>query len=303
MSDNYAIQKICMTCEQLDCEYRIQEPMRLHTSFRIGGPADLFLIPNSVNQITQLLPLIRKYHLPLHIIGRGSNLLVRDEGVRGVVLALTGKLSGIYRRDDTLICEAGASLESVCRFALDQGLSGLEFAHGIPGSVGGAVYMNAGAYGGEIKDVLLSTAHLDENGELGCLEGEALDLSYRHSAYSNKKVCIISAVIQLKPGNPDDIRSRMEDVMNRRKEKQPLDMPSAGSTFKRPAGNYAAALIDQCGLKGISIGGAAVSEKHAGFLINKGNASCADMMALIRLVQTTVLKKTGYRLECEVQML
>ncbi len=303
MADTAVLDKIEALCTHLGCECRRDEPMRLHTSFRIGGPADLFLIPESAADLSRLLPAVHALDVPLHVIGRGSNLLVRDEGIRGVVIALTGKFSHMRREGDSILCEAGAPLEALCRFALDEGFSGLEFAHGIPGSVGGAVYMNAGAYGGEMKDVLIYVEHLEADGTPGRLEGEALALSYRRSAYSGGSACILRAAVRLTPGDPYNIRERMEDYLRRRREKQPLEYPSAGSMFKRPEGNYASALIDQCGLKGMRIGDAMVSEKHAGFLINAGNATCADMLALIERVQDVVLEKTGYRLEREVELL
>lgn len=278
--------------------------MSRHTSFKIGGPADLFLLPDSSEQISRLISAARLSSIPLYIIGRGSDLLVHDEGVRGAVLAVTQKLSQIKKLDNrTLSSGAGASLERVCRFALEEGLSGLEFAYGIPGSVGGAVYMNAGAYGGEMRDVLLGTAHIDEDGREGEFSADQLNLSYRRSVYTECVCCITSAVFRLQPGDPAEIHARMEDLKNRRRTKQPLEYPSAGSTFKRPKGSYASALIDQCGLKGLRIGGAMVSEKHAGFLINYDHATCEDVLELIEKVRETVFRQTGYQLECEVKLI
>ncbi|MCI8622316.1 MAG: UDP-N-acetylmuramate dehydrogenase [Provencibacterium sp.] len=291
-------------CEEIGCLYREQEPMRLHTSFKIGGPADLYLLPDRAEQIAALLPFAIERELPVHLLGRGSNVLVSDAGIRGVVLAVTDRLSEIaLTSSGTVSCAAGASLEKLCRFALDHRLSGLEFAFGIPGSVGGAVFMNAGAYGGEVKDVLLSASHVTPEGQFGSLAGEALALSYRHSAYAENGSCILSAEFALQPGDPAAIRTRMEELKAKRREKQPLEYPSAGSTFKRPEGAYASALIDQCGLKGLRVGDAMVSEKHAGFIINAGSASCADVCRLIEKVKETVWERTGFQLECEIRLL
>lgn len=302
MPSQYA--DIIALCEREGCSFRENEPMRDHTSFKIGGPADLFLIPNSLEQLERLLPAVRQAGCPLSIIGRGSNLLVSDDGVRGVVLALTSSLSGMeLTENNVILCQAGASLDALCRFALEQELSGLEFAFGIPGSVGGAVYMNAGAYGGEIKDVIRSASHIDADGKLSAFTVDELDLSYRHSRYTDSDACIVSAAFALSSGDPEAIRARMEELKARRRQKQPLEYPSAGSTFKRPQGSYASALIDQCGLKGYRVGGAMVSEKHAGFLINYDHASCAEMLTLIEDVKRIVKERTGYSLECEVKTL
>ena len=298
------IAEIIKLCEELNCAYLENEPMSGRTTLHIGGPADLMILPDREEQLARLLPAVREWGLPLYLIGRGSNLLVADDGLRGVVVCLGKAFSKIERiGEDTIRCAAGASLDSVCRFALQHSLGGLEFAYGIPGSLGGAVMMNAGAYGGEMKDVLVSSRHLEPWGEIGALMGGALGFSYRRSAYTGTSRCILGAEIQLHPDDPARIRERMEELKSRRREKQPLEFPSAGSTFKRPQGNYASALIDQCGLKGRSVGGAQVSEKHAGFLINRGGATCWDMLALITLVQRTVFEMTGYRLECEVRLL
>lgn len=292
-----------LLCSQIGCEFRQNEPMREHTSFKIGGPADLFLIPSSEEQLEKLLLAISEGGLPLTLIGRGSNLLVRDEGIRGVVVAIGGKLSHMELISDCEIeCEAGANLDTLCRFALDNALTGLEFAYGIPGSVGGAVYMNAGAYNGEMKDVLTGATHLTRDGKQESFTAQQMELSYRHSAYTNQDFCILKANFKLQKGDKDAIRARMDELKARRRDKQPLDYPSGGSTFKRPTGGYASALIDQCGLKGLRVGGAMVSEKHAGFLINYDRATCADMLALIEQVQKIVREKTGILLACEVKL-
>ena len=282
----------------------LEEPMSLHTSFKIGGPAELFVKPRDTDCIAALSRYCKEHGLPMTIIGKGSNLLVADTGLRGVVVRLGTGFGGISLADETTIrCSAGLPLAQVCYFAYRHGLTGLEFAWGIPGSAGGAAYMNAGAYGGEMKDVLAACSHLSADGTPGEFAGDALDLSYRHSAYTDSDKCITGLTLRLQKGNPADIRARMDDLMNRRRTKQPLEFPSAGSTFKRPAGNYASALIEQCGLKGARVGGAMVSPKHSGFVINAGNATCEDVRGLIRHVQQEVYKQTGYTLDCEVKLL
>ena len=280
------------------------EPLAPYTTFKIGGPAAALVKPFSEEQIAALLRICHTNGLPVYVIGNGSNLLIADEGIDGVVILLGSAFAEIRLLDaHTICCQAGASLSSVCQFAFKHGLTGLEFAWGIPGSIGGAAYMNAGAYGGEMKDVLTSCTHLDMQGNPGELSGDALSLSYRHSAYSDRNDCITTVTLLLRPGDPTEIRARMDELMLKRKTKQPLEYPSAGSTFRRPEGNYAAALIESCGLKGVSVGDAMVSEKHSGFLINTGHATCKDMLSLIRQVQKTVAEQTGYQLECEVRML
>jgi len=282
---------------------RAGEPMSRHTSFRIGGPAEYFACPKDREELERLLAACRIDRRPWFILGKGSNLLVGDGGIPGVTISMEA-LSGIAVQGETVRAEAGASLMAVCRAARDAGLAGLEFAYGIPGQVGGGVYMNAGAYGGELKDALVSADFLDEEGEYHTLPAEQLELGYRHSIFTGKNWVILSALFRLRKdeGGPAAVAARMEEFYRRRKEKQPLEWPSAGSTFKRPEGAYAAALIDQCGLKGFQIGGARVSEKHAGFVINAGDAVCADVLALIREVQRVVEEKTGYRLEPEVEV-
>ncbi len=277
------------------------EPMSRHTSFKIGGEADTYIKVKDMSQLKTLIKECREADVDFFLIGNGSNILVSDEGIRGVVIKLGGEFKNISLLDDeTVYCGSGASLASLCKFALNNGLSGLEFAWGIPGTVGGALFMNAGAYGGEMKQVVHSVSHLTQNGEIGRTDRENLGFGYRTSVYRKNKYLITGAVIKLKKDNPDDIRARMEDYMGRRSDKQPLEYPSAGSVFKRPEGAYAGALIEQCGLKGKSRGGAQVSEKHAGFIINKGRATASDVRGLIREVQTTVAEQTGYHLECEL---
>lgn len=273
-------------------------------TFKIGGPAALLIQPTTAAQVAGLYAAARQAGVPLLVLGRGSNILFSDAGFAGAVLQLGSAFAEMRLVDDTAIdCDSGASLTQLCLFAWEHGLSGLEFAYGIPGSVGGAIYMNAGAYGGEIKDVLTAARHIEPDGGSGELRGEEMRLTYRHSAYSDGDRIITGGRFALQRGDKVEIRARMDDYMNRRRTKQPLDFPSAGSTFKRPEGAYASALIDQCGLKGRRVGGAVVSEKHAGFVVNAGGATCADVKELIALVRREVLEKTGFWLECEVKML
>ena len=277
-----------------------QEPMSRRTTFGIGGPA-LLIRPQNREQLQAAVAICRGVGQPPFILGRGSNLLVSDAGSARPVIQLGEGLSAVVRQGDTLRCGAGAALISVCLQAARAGLSGLEWAYGIPGSLGGGVYMNAGAYGGEMKDVVAEVTYLDENGDFCTASGDALQFGYRHSVFQQRECCIVEAVLALVPGRESEIRAAMEDYMNRRREKQPLEYGSAGSTFKRPVGNYASALVDQCGLKGLSGGGAEVSQKHAGFIINRGGATAAEVLQLIAEVQRTVREKTGYELECEVK--
>lgn len=278
-----------------------QEPMTRRTTFGIGGPA-LLLRPRSRAELQAAMTLCREAGEELFILGRGSNLLVSDSGISRPVIQLDGDFTAITREGNTLRCGAGASLIAVCRAAAENSLSGIEWGYGIPGSLGGGVYMNAGAYGGEMKDILTEVTFLDEAGEYRTLPAAELSLSYRHSIFEDRPgTVIVGAVLTLTPGDPAAIRAAMEDYMSRRREKQPLEYGSAGSTFKRPVGNYASALVDQCGLKGLSVGGAEVSRKHAGFIINRGGATAADVRELIAEVQRIVREKTGYTLECEIK--
>ena len=280
------------------------EPLSKHTSFQIGGPARLFTEPSDLEQLSAMVRFTAQNQLSLLVLGRGSNLLVSDQGFDGLALHMGKNFSAVTRLSSTcLYAQAGADLSRVCNFARDCGLSGLEFAFGIPGSVGGAIYMNAGAYGGEIADVLLWADCVDLEGRSYRLEKEALSLSYRHSVFAENGWVITGGAFSLTPGDTAQISAAMEALLARRKEKQPLEYPSAGSTFKRPSGAFAAALIEQCGLKGARVGGAMVSPKHAGFIINVQNASCADVRALIAKVKNTVKEKTGYCLECEVKLI
>ena len=290
--------------EILGCEARKYEPLSKHTTFKIGGVADTYVKVTSLSKLSTILKECRESDIDYMIIGNGSNILASDDGYRGVVIRLDGDFRKIALvDDDTVYCGAGATLAALCKFALNNGLSGLEFAWGIPGSVGGAVFMNAGAYGGEMKDVVYSVNHLTKNGNPGRTEKDDLQCGYRTSVYRQNNAIITGATLKLRKDNPEDIRARMDDYLGRRSSKQPLEYPSAGSVFKRPAGAYAGALIEQCGLKGHSHGGAQVSEKHAGFIINKANANANDVKSLIREVQTKVYDETGYNLECELIIL
>lgn len=288
----------------LGCEAHLDEPMSRHTTFKIGGKADAYIKADNTDRLTELLRECESSDIDFIVLGNGSNVLVSDDGYRGTVIRLDGDFKKISLIDETTVyCGAGASLASLCKFALNNGLSGLEFAWGIPGSVGGAVFMNAGAYGGEMKDVVFCVSHVDRHGSVGrCSDGE-LDFGYRTSAYRKNGCIITGAFLRLKKDNPEDIRTRMEDFFGRRSDKQPLEYPSAGSVFKRPEGAYAGALIEQCGLKGHSHGGAQVSDKHAGFIINRSGATANDVKSLIREVQTKVYDETGYNLECELIIL
>ena len=280
-----------------------KEPMTRRTTFGIGGPA-LLLRPRSRAELQAAMTLCREAGEEPFILGRGSNLLVSDSGISRPVIQLDGDFTAITREGNTLRCGAGASLIAVCRAAAENSLSGIEWGYGIPGSLGGGVYMNAGAYGGEMKDILTEVTFLDEAGEYRTLPAAELSLSYRHSIFEDRPgTVIVGAVLTLTPGDPAAIRAAMEDYMSRRREKQPLEYGSAGSTFKRPVGNYASALVDQCGLKGLSVGGAEVSRKHAGFIINRGGATAADVRELIAEVQRIVREKTGYTLECEIKFI
>ena len=282
--------------------YRENEPLAAHCTFKIGGPADVFAQPETEEQLCRTIALCKECGVKYYLLGNGSNILFADEGFSGVVIDVSALDAEIAVEDTVLTAGAGVRLAALCKAALKHGLSGLEFAYGIPGTVGGAVYMNAGAYGGEMKDVLDKVTYLTQDGQIVTEEAATLDLAYRHSIFEENGGCILSAQFHLKRGDPEAIRARMNELMAKRVEKQPLDKPSAGSTFKRPAGAFAAALIDQCGLRGYRHGGAAVSEKHCGFVVNMGGATCADVLALCDEVRAIVKEKTGYELEKEIRV-
>ena len=296
------IEQLGTTANRLGCTYYFNEPMSRHTTFRIGGAADLFVFADCLESLKALALEANRLEVPYMVVGNGSNMLVSDEGIRGMIIALTGQFNDIVLQDSNSVrCGAGATLSSLCSFALNHSLSGAEFLWGIPGTAGGAAFMNAGAYGGEMKDILVSCEHMTRDGEFGSLSGDELELSYRHSAYSQNGSAILFLNLRLCPGGQEQIREKMNDLIGRRKSKQPLEMPSAGSVFKRPPQNFAGTLIEQCGLKGQCVGGAMVSSKHAGFIVNRGDATCEDVLRLISMIQSTVLRETGIELECEVK--
>ena len=284
-------------------ELRRDEPMARHTTFKVGGPATLMALPGTEEELLAAVRTALEEGITPLFVGNGSNLLVDDAGLDALVVKTAPRVSRVEVRENTLRAGAGISLAQLASEAADHGLTGLEFAHGIPGSLGGAVVMNAGAYGGELCQVISQVRALDSRGQVRELAGDACDFSYRHSRFSAGGWLILSATVELASGDPAAIRGRMEELMARRKAKQPLEYPSAGSTFKRPEGHFAAALIEGCGLKGLTVGGAQVSEKHAGFVINRGGATCADILSLVDRVQEEVLRQTGVELEMEVRIL
>lgn len=291
-----------------DLEVRAGEPMSRHTSFRIGGPARLMALPKSPAQAKAAVLAAREADIVPFFLGNGSNLLVPDEGVERFLIQPAGRYSAdplnrVWEESGQLCAGGGVSLAVLANAALGRNLTGLEFASGIPGSVGGAVVMNAGAYGGEMAQVLVSVTALDLDGNIQTIPAEHCGLGYRKSIFSDGQRLVLEARFQLESGDPEAIRARMDELAAKRKEKQPLEYPSAGSMFKRPEGYFAAALIDQCGLKGFSVGGAQVSEKHAGFVVNRGGATCADVLELVRQVQALVQEQTGVALEMEVKVL
>ena len=287
-----------------DLKITEEEPMSRHTSFHIGGPARRMAFPATGAQMVLLMSFAEECGARPLVIGKGTNLLCPDEGLDRLVV----ETSGLSRLEmgtepDTVLAEAGVSLARLADFACKAGLTGLEFAHGIPGSVGGGVCMNAGAYGGEMKQVVSGVSVLFPEEGVKFLSGEEMDFGYRHSLLTDHpEAVVLHALFRLTPGDPEAIREQMRDLASRRKASQPLEWPSAGSTFKRPEGYFAGTLIDQCGLKGLTVGGAQVSEKHAGFVINRGGATCADVEALIRQIQERVQEQAGVRLEPEVKI-
>lgn len=305
--DVAAKERLAALCQLEEISVLWDEPMKNHTSFKIGGPAAALCAPKNRRQLRELVGFVQREGVDSWYIGNGSNLLVSDEGLNGIAILLDSGFDGEIELDGTvLLAPAGKKLSAVCAAACAAGLTGLEFAYGIPGSVGGAVYMNAGAYGGEMKDRLLWVEYLAPTGEIVRLEGEQMGLSYRHSRFMEEGMegsCIVRAAFGLQRGEKAAIQSEMDRILNQRRQKQPLEYPSAGSTFKRPQGAFAAQLIDKCGLKGFTVGGAQVSEKHAGFVINTGKATCADVLELTRQVRECVQEKTGYLLELEVRQL
>lgn len=287
-----------------ECTIFTDESLKNHCSFRIGGNAEILVVPKNEKTLCNILKYAKERDITCRILGNGSNVLISDEGLSGIVIKLMNGLSDlIYLGDGIIACGAGVSLTKLCNFALSHSLTGLEFAYGIPGTVGGAVYMNAGAYGGEIKNIITSVRSVDKDGIPQETPAEQLDLSYRHTSFMSNGRIITAAYFKLEKGNPDEISAKMSELMQKRKNSQPLDYPSAGSTFKRPPVGYAAAHIDECGLKGKSVGGAAVSTKHAGFVINTGDATFSDVINLMDFIKGEVLKQHGVLLEPEVEIL
>lgn len=279
----------------------VDEPMKCHTTFRIGGPADFFLLPSTVDEVRGILEICREEELPYFILGNGSNLLVSDKGYRGVIIQLYRNFSNISVEGNEICASSGALLSQIAAAARNASLTGFEFAGGIPGTLGGAVFMNAGAYGGELKDVLKEAVVMTEQGEILTLPVEKLDMGYRTSRIKKAGYLVLEARLVLEQGDMDKIRDITKDLTEKRVSKQPLEYPSAGSVFKRPVGYFAGTMIEQCGLKGKTVGGAMVSPKHAGFIVNTGDATCQDVLDLIALIQTTVKEQTGIMLECEIR--
>ena len=283
--------------------YKFNESMAKHTSFRIGGNAEVMAFPKSAEELSKLLQICAELEVKPAILGAGTNVLAPDEGIAGLVICLKDCLDGMQRLDETHIrIAAGVTMTRAAVFAANLSLSGLEFAHGIPGTVGGGVYMNAGAYGGEICQVCRSVDVMDSKGNVRTFSADEMEFSYRHSVLEDQGGIVISAVFELTPKFSDEIKSTMKELMVKRSASQPLDLPSAGSAFKRPTGGYAAALIDQAGLRGFTVGGAAISTKHAGFAVNMGGATANDVKSLLQQVSDLVFDRSGIRLEPEVRI-
>ncbi|HOJ09647.1 MAG TPA: UDP-N-acetylmuramate dehydrogenase [Clostridiales bacterium] len=282
---------------------KFNEPLKYHTSFKIGGPADIFVMPDGISAFVELLKLCKIQNIPYYIIGNGTNLIVRDKGIRGVVIKTGDKLGKCSVNNNIIEAESGILLSVLSKIACNYELSGLEFASGIPGTLGGAVIMNAGAYGGEMRDVVIKTQYLDSEGDIKVLEGQQHLFGYRTSLIQKENGVILKSWLRLKRGEKRLIEEEMQVLKDKREKSQPLDMPSAGSVFKRPKGHYTGPLIEQCGLKGYSIGGAQVSNKHCGFIVNTGDAAAEDVIGLIKFVQDTVKKQFGVELETEVKII
>lgn len=294
-------QKISALFPNMDL--RLNESMEKHTSFRIGGPAAVMVFPKTCEELAEILSAASKENIPFSVLGAGTNVLAPDAGMPVLVICLKDALQGMEQIDDTRIrVAAGVTMTRAAVFAAERNLGGMEFAHGIPGTVGGGVYMNAGAYGGEIKDICESVEVMDLQGNCKTIPAEEMDFSYRHSRIEEEGGVVVSAVFRLTPKPCSEVRALMQELIGKRSKSQPLELPSAGSAFKRPVGGYAAALIDEAGLKGFQIGGAAVSEKHAGFVVNLGGATAEDVKKLLSEVSRIVFERTGIRLEPEVRI-
>ena len=296
MNDWQELAAVCRTC---NCSVQYAEPLRNHTTFRIGGACGAFVNINTEETLRRILGLCRDRNYPYLVLGNGSNILAADSGYAGVILHLGKDFSRIQQDGDTLYCEAGATLGRIGRYALEQSLTGMECLAGIPGTVGGALYMNAGAYGGEMADVVVSARCMSPDGTITEVPKAEMELGYRKSIFRQDGRIILGVTLRLQKGSSGEIKAEMDSLLGKRRAKQPLELPSAGSTFQRPVGNYASFLIDQCGLKGASVGDAQVSKKHAGFVVNTGKATCHDVLELCDYVKQTVLEKTGYQLELE----
>ncbi len=298
------LEQLSAVCRNAGAELTPDVRLSELTTFKIGGACKALITLPDIAACQAIITYLRENQIPFTLIGRGSNLLAADQGYEGIVLKLGGALAAeITEENGAVTCGAGVSLKNLCLFALEHALTGLEFAFGIPGSVGGAVFMNAGAYDGEFSQVLESVTALDENGNLLTLGASELNLGYRHSVFMEHPWIVLQATVRLTSGEQEAIRAKMQDLLGRRKSKQPLEFPSAGSTFKRPVGSYASKLIDECGLKGYTVGGAQVSEKHAGFVVNRGGATFADVMAVCQHVQEVVKAQTGFILELEPEII
>lgn len=286
-----------------DNQVLVDEPMKKHTSFKIGGPVDFMVLPKSIEDISDIVNLSNSEGLPLFIMGNGSNLLVRDKGIRGLVVKIAKNFSNIDIKGDRVIAQSGVLLSGLAKILLRNELTGFEFASGIPGTLGGAVTMNAGAYGGEMKDILEKIQVMDKQGNIFELKGRDMKLGYRKSTIQDNDLIVLTATMQLQKGEYEDIRAKMADLDDRRKSKQPLEWPSAGSTFRRPEGYFAGKLVQDVGLKGFSMGRAQVSELHSGFVINKGDATAEEIIILIRHIQNKVKDKFGVNLQTEVKII
>lgn len=283
---------------------KIDESMKKHTNFKIGGNADIFVIAKNIEEIKCVIKFSKENNIPLTILGNGSNVLVSDKGIRGIVLQIGLKEIKVEKQEDALVeADAGVMLGALAQVLLKQSISGFEFAAGIPGSIGGAIRMNAGAYGGEMKDIVKNVTVLNEKGEINILTNEECEFSYRHSRFTNSKEIVIKATLELPFGNENEIKAKMNEYAQSRKEKQPLNLPSAGSTFKRGSDFITAKLIDECGLKGYTSGDAQVSTLHAGFVVNLGNATAQDVLNVVNHVKQVVLEKTGKQIELEIELL
>ena len=303
MTYSEKIDAVAEYAEKLSCTVLRGEALSSHTSVRVGGACDLMILSTDPMTSARLKSRCKELSLYSMVIGNGSNCLFSDDGFRGVIIAPAARSGSVSVKGNIITADAGVQLSAVCKTALDNGLTGLEFAYGIPGTVGGAVYMNAGAYGGEISRVIRSVTAADSSGKLIAFTPEELSLGYRTSRFEHTDEVIISAEFALEPGDPAAISSKMEELISRRHARQPLEYPSFGSAFKRPEGTYAGLVIEESGLKGTSVGGAQISPKHANFIINKGGATASDILSLIRLTQKTVAEKTGFFLEPEVRLI